>query len=37
LGNYDKAIKYNEMAAKYKPNDPIIQYNKDKFREAGIL
>jgi len=37
LGEYKEAIKYNELAAKYKPNDHIIEYNNEKFREAGII
>ena len=37
LGKYDGAIKYNEKAAKYKPDDPIIEYNRNKFREVGII
>lgn len=37
LEKYNEAVKYNEMAAQYKPNDPIIQYNRDRFRKAGII
>ncbi|MEQ8176123.1 MAG: glycosyltransferase [Syntrophomonadaceae bacterium] len=37
LGEYQEAVKYNNRAAKYKPNDPIIEYNRNLFREAGIM
>jgi len=37
LSEYSQAIKYNELAARYKPNDPIIENNRKKFREAGLI
>ncbi|MFZ2538973.1 MAG: hypothetical protein WAX04_08730, partial [Oscillospiraceae bacterium] len=37
LGESKEAFNYNELAAKYKPNDSIIEYNRKKFREVGII
>lgn len=31
IGDIKKAIEFNELAAKYKPDDPSIQYNRDYF------
>lgn len=31
LGNIEEAIKYNNKAAEYKPNNPSVQYNKKYF------
>ncbi|WP_315117693.1 glycosyltransferase [uncultured Clostridium sp.] len=32
LGNTEEAIKYNNKAEEYKPNDPAVEYNKDYFK-----
>lgn len=37
LGNYERAVWYNDLASKYQPDSPIVAYNRKKFREAGIL
>ena len=34
LGNREKAIEYNEMAAKFKPGDPATEYNRKYFGET---
>ncbi|MGL4877029.1 tetratricopeptide repeat-containing glycosyltransferase family 2 protein [Paraclostridium dentum] len=35
LGNRDMAIKFNDLAAKYKPNDPAIEYNRNYFSQTS--
>ena len=35
LGNVQEAIKYNNKAAEYKPNDPAVIYNKDYFQSIA--
>ncbi len=32
-GNFEKAIKYNNKAAEYKPNDPAVIYNRQYFEK----
>ena len=36
LGNIEEAIKYNERAAVFKPNDPSVLYNQQYFAELKI-
>lgn len=36
LGEFDKSFQYNELAAKYKPDDPIVLYNREELRKVGI-
>lgn len=33
LGNRQKAIEYNDLAAKYKPNDSAVEYNRNYFSQ----
>lgn len=35
LGNTEEAIKYNNKAAEYKPNDSSVAYNKNYFKNIG--
>lgn len=35
LGNIEEAIKYNDRAAEYKPNDPAVEYNRNYFKNIG--
>ena len=35
IGNIAEAIKFNEMAALVKPNDPAVEYNKKYFSSLG--
>lgn len=35
LGNTEEAIKYNNKAAEYKPNDSSVEYNKNYFKSIG--
>lgn len=37
LGNIKEAIKYNDMAAEYKPNDSSVLYNKKLFEDLDGL
>ncbi|MDP4110182.1 MAG: glycosyl transferase, partial [Bacillota bacterium] len=37
LGKFREAVEYNERAAAFKPDSPIIEYDRRKFREAGII
>ncbi|NLY47050.1 MAG: glycosyl transferase, partial [Tissierella sp.] len=32
LGNIEEAIKYNDKAAEYKPDDPQVLHNKKYFK-----
>ena len=34
LGDRQKAIAFNELAAKYKPNDSAVEYNRNYFNQA---
>lgn len=34
LGNRQQAIEFNELAAKYKPNDPSVEYNRNYFNST---
>ncbi len=34
LGRRDEAERYNELASKYKPNDPAVEYNRIYFESA---
>lgn len=37
LGDTEKAVKYNDKAAKYKPNDPAVSYNRSYFESITPL
>ena len=37
LGDLKKAAEYNEKAAEYKPDDPIVKLNREFFKDGGVI